>query len=78
MESAIRGYMLGVFGRVTGLDPVEVERRYSGHAALVVMLVKSIVMCPPTRGTPVADLNALVLRMIDRVLGEIETDAVKV
>ncbi len=77
MEDDIRRYLTGVFARVTGLPPAETERRYQGHAALIILLVKSSAMCPPTRGTPLDDLNALVLRTINRTLDEIETDAVK-
>jgi AcrR family transcriptional regulator len=77
MEDEIRRYLTEVFMRVTGRPAADAERRYSGHAALIILLVKSSAMCPPTRGTPLTDLNALVLRTINRTLDEIETDAVK-
>jgi AcrR family transcriptional regulator len=77
MEEQIRRYLLDVFGKVTGRAPAEAEARYAGHAALVVMLVKASAMCAPTRGTPVAELNALVLRTIMRTLDDVETDAMK-
>ena len=77
MEEQIRRYLLDVFGKVTGRAPAEAEARYTGHAALVVMLVKASAMCAPTRGTPVAELNALVLRTIMRTLDDVETDAMK-
>jgi AcrR family transcriptional regulator len=75
MEDDIRRYLTGVFMRVTGLPAAEAERRYSGHAALIILLVKSSTMCTPTRGTPLTDLHALVLRTINRTLDEIETDS---
>lgn len=77
MEDDIRRYLTDVFMRVTGQPAAEAQRRYNGHAALIILLVKSSAMCTPTRGTPLADLNALVLRTINRTLDEIETDAVK-
>lgn len=77
MEDAIRRYLTEVFRCVTGRPVAEAEDRYRGHAALVILLVKSSAMCPPTRNTPLRDLNALVLRTINRTLDEIETDVVK-
>ncbi len=77
MEDDIRRYLLGVFARVTDQSAAEAERRYGGHAALVVMLVKASAMCSPMRANAQIDLNALVLRTINRTLDEIETAAVK-
>jgi AcrR family transcriptional regulator len=77
MEDDIRRYLSEVFARATGLSAAEADRRYRGHASLVMMLVKASAMCPPTQGTPLNDLNALVLRTIGRTLDEIETDAAK-
>jgi AcrR family transcriptional regulator len=77
MEDKVRSHLTDVFARVTGRPRAEAEARYRGHTSLVMLLVKASAMCPPSSATPLTDLNALVLRTIDRTLDEIETDAVK-
>lgn len=77
MEAAIAGYMTQAFALVTGLPDAETQRRFSAHAALIVMLVKSAAMMAPQQGPARDDLNALILRTIDQVLDEIASAAVK-
>ncbi len=73
MEDKVRSHLVDVFARVTGRPRAEAEARYRGHTSLVMLLVKASAMCPPSSATPLTDLNALVLRTIDRTLDEIET-----
>ena len=77
METNIGHYLTTVFGLVTKLPEAEAARRYGGHAALIVMLVKASGMRIPVPGAGQTDLNNLILRTIDRTLDEIATDAAK-
>lgn len=77
METAIAGYLTQAFAVVTGLPVAETRRRFSAHAALIVMLVKSAAMMAPQQGPARDDLNALILRTIDQVLDEVASATVK-
>ena len=77
LEDGIRGYLIAVFAAVTGLALDESARRYGGHAALIMMLVKANGMRVPAVDGNETDLNVQILRTINRALDEIELDAVK-
>jgi AcrR family transcriptional regulator len=78
LEREIRSYLLAVFSRVTGHDAPEAARRFGGHAALIIMLVKASSMGAPISGPHAAELMDLVMRTINRTMDEIETEAMKV
>lgn len=70
MEDEIIEHMVRIFAHVTQ-QPVEVARaRWTSHARMTVMLVKGCAMQRPDAPDG-ADLEKLVLRMIDRTLEEI-------
>lgn len=71
METEIAGYLTSVFALVTGLPPEEAALRYGAHAGLLMLLIKGNATCPSGRVPPSADLNALILRTVDRTLAEI-------
>jgi AcrR family transcriptional regulator len=77
LERCIRSYLTTVFAAVTGLPPAEAQRRYGGHAALIMMMVKANGMRVPEGVTGESDLDELILRTIDRTLDEIANDASK-
>jgi len=78
METEIGRYLTAVFARVTGLSQDEARQRYGAHAALMMLLIKGSAICSSGANPPYAELNALILRTIDRTLNEIEQDAEKV
>ncbi len=77
LEDGVRGYLIAVFAAVTGQTLEDTARRYGGHAALIMMLVKANGMRVPAEDGNETDLNVQILRTINRTLDEIETDAVK-
>ena len=77
METTIAGYLLQAFAAATGLPPEECQRRFAAHAALMVLLVKSSAMMPQKDETIRADLNAMILRIIDQTLDEVAASGVK-
>ncbi len=78
METEITRYLTSVFALVTGLPPEEAVQRYGAHAALLMLLIKGSATCSHGRAPQSDDLNALILRMIDRTLAEISSDNTKV
>jgi len=77
MEAAIASYMTQAFALVTGLPVAESQRRFSAHAALIIMLVKSAAMMVPQQSPARGDLNALIMRIIDELLDEVASATVK-
>lgn len=74
METEVVGHLTTVFARASGLTLDEARKRWTAHAQLLVMLVKSCAMQPPD--TPVApDLTRLLMRNIDLTLQDISTSA---
>lgn len=71
MEIDLTHYLTTVFARTSGLSLAETVTRFSGHAALLMLLVKSSAMQACTTGAQRADLTALVLRTINQILDEI-------
>jgi AcrR family transcriptional regulator len=71
MEIDITHYLTTVFSITSGLTLAEAVERFSGHAALVVLLVKASAMQACAKGSQRADLTALVLRTINQTLDEI-------
>lgn len=71
MEGSIVQKMACVFSMATGLSAPETQARFSAHAMLVIMLVKAAAMKSPAACALDSDLNALVLRSIDRILDEV-------
>lgn len=77
MEDEIAGYMMAVFARITGLPLAEAHSRFRAQATLIVMLVKAAAMQPAQEPETRSHLSALILRTIDRTLGEVVASAVK-
>lgn len=74
METEIVAHLTTVFSRASGLTPDEAQARWTAHAQLLVMLVKSCAMQPA--GQPVsADLTQLLMRNIEITLQDIPTSA---
>jgi AcrR family transcriptional regulator len=71
MESEVTGYLTTVFARVTGLTIPEARARFGAQAMFIMMMVKASAMHPAALKPEMADLNALVLRMINKTLDEI-------
>lgn len=76
MEDEITGHLIGVFAQATHTAIEEARSRWSSHARLIVMLVKSCAMQRPDLADA-AELERLVLRMIDRTLEDISLIASK-
>lgn len=77
MEIDLTHYLTTVFAVTSGLSLADTVKRYAGHAALVVMMVKSSAMQACAAGAARADLTALVLRTINQTLDEIPTKSLK-
>lgn len=77
METTIAGYLIQAFSSATGLSAEDCQRRFGAHAALMVLLVKSSAMMPQKDETIRADLNAMILRIIDQILDEVAASGVK-
>jgi len=71
METEVIRHLTRIFALATGLSSDEVTARFSGHAALILTLVKAAVMQPAEPEPRRADLIALILRTIDNTLDEI-------
>ena len=71
MEIDLTEYMMTVFSILSGLSLPETIAKFSGHAALVILLVKASAMEACSSGTQRADLTSLVLRTINQTLDEI-------
>lgn len=76
MEIAITHYLRQVFAVISGLPQEEIDRRFAAHAATIVLLVKgsAIGVCgarPAVGSVPKADLDALVMRLVERILDEV-------
>ena len=74
MEKGIAAHLITIFSRASKLPVAEAQARWTAHAHLLVMLVKSCAMQPPDNPTT-ADLTRLVLRNINRTLDDIATYA---
>jgi AcrR family transcriptional regulator len=71
MEIDITHYLTTVFSITSGLTLAQAAEKFSGHAALVVLLVKASAMQACATGSQRTDLTALVLRTINQTLDEI-------
>ena len=76
MEIAITGYLRQVFARISGVSQGEIDRRFAAHAATIVLLVKgsAIGACgarPAVGSVPKADLDALVMRLVEKIIDEV-------
>ena len=71
MESAISGYLTTVFAAETGLPAEEAERRFSAHAAFIIMLVKASAALETGTNGDLDHLNTLIFRSIDQTLDDI-------
>ncbi|EEW26540.1 TetR/AcrR family transcriptional regulator [Rhodobacter ferrooxidans] len=71
MEAAVGDNLVAVFARETGLNIETTRQRHGAHAAMIVMLIKAASMQHPDACNPRADLMALTLRIIDRILDDI-------
>lgn len=77
LERCIRSYLTTVFAAVTQQPLAQAQRRYGGHASLIMMMVKASGMRVPEGASEESDLDELILRTIDRTLDEIANDASK-
>lgn len=77
METSISSYLTQAFATVTRRSPAQAEADFGAHAALIVMLIKSSAMLPPQNDAMRANLNAMILRIIDQTLDEIAASSVK-
>lgn len=75
METEIQRQITRIFARVAGIDRDAAERRYSAEAQLILLMVKGAAVqscgsagCPAVPPSPA--LHALVLRIVDQLLGE--------
>lgn len=78
MEVEVTRGLIEVFARIAGVDEATAAKRYTAHATLCVILVRSMSMRPPgsaEAGTADRELAALVGRTIERVVGEIAAPA---
>jgi AcrR family transcriptional regulator len=74
MEAKIASHLTTIFAQVSGITLPEAQRRWTAHAQLLIMLVKSCAMHPPD--CPVTpDLKNLLMRNIDLTLKDIATSA---
>lgn len=76
MEAEIARYLTAVFARIIGISGAEAERRFSAHAAFLVILVKGAAMqmnacCLSLSPQAQTDLRALILRTIDDILRDV-------
>jgi AcrR family transcriptional regulator len=78
METEIAKYLTAVFALVTGLPRDEAARRYGAHAGLLMLLIKGSATCSHGPKAQSDDLNALILRTVDRTLAEISSENTKV
>lgn len=78
MEDEISRYFTMAFERITRLDRAEVEGRFSAHARMAVLLVKTVAMQGNRENcvTP-TELVGLVKRIIDVILDEVVTARVE-
>lgn len=75
MEEEIQRQITRIFARVAGIDLAEAERRHAAEAQLILLMVKgaAVQSCGAGRCTaapPSPALHALVLRIVDQLLGE--------
>lgn len=76
MEDEIVSHLVSVFAQATQTEIEEARNRWSTHARLIVMMVKSCAMQRPDL-PEAAELERLVLRTIDRTLEDISLLASK-
>jgi AcrR family transcriptional regulator len=75
MEDEIVVHLTAVFARITGRSPEAAMTLYGTHAALIVMLVQSVVMHAPATDPRHQPLTQMVLRIIDDTLDAVAADA---
>ncbi len=71
MEVDLKLYLTTVFSITSGLSMAKTIEQFSGHASLVILMVKASAMQACAAGQQQADLTALVLRTINQTLDEI-------
>lgn len=77
MERQILDHLVRAFALATGTDEALAARRWGAQARMILLLVKGAGMQPPDPSPEGAALMALVLRMLDRTLDEIASEAAK-
>lgn len=77
METEIIRYLTIVFGHAKGIAAEEARLRYAAHGSLLVMMIKASAMHRTGTAEERANLTALTIRTIDRILDEIVSDDVK-
>lgn len=74
MEAEITAHLTTVFARASDVPLAEAQARWTAHAQLLIMIVKSCAMQPPNM--PVSpDLTRLLMRNIDIILQDIPSSA---
>lgn len=77
MEEQVAHGLVTVFARIAGVSEEEAARRYAPHAKVMILLVHGVsLQCgarPDRRSDP--EVEALVVRLIERALDEIVVDA---
>ena len=76
MEIAITGYLRRVFAHLSGLPQDRIDRCFAAHAATIVLLVKgsAVGVCggrPSVGSVPKGDLDALVMRLVEKIIDEV-------
>lgn len=69
METWIVGRLIEVFAHAAGLPPDRARARFGAHAGVIVLAVKASAIA--RANTERADVDALVLRMLDSLLDEV-------
>lgn len=77
METEVSRYLCIVFARVKGISFEVARDMYGAHASLLVMMVKGSAMHRSQTPQAQAQLTALTIRTVNRILDEIVSDDVK-
>ncbi len=77
MEIDLTRYLMTVFSITSGLSMATTIELYSGHASLVILMIKASAMQACASGQQHAQLTALVLRTINQTLDEIPQTTLK-
>ena len=71
MEEGVQARIVRVLGLVAALPEDEAARRFGAHVRIVFMLVRGAALDRPAGQAADPDLNALILRTIDRLLDDV-------
>lgn len=77
METEVTRYLTIVFARVCGISAEEARVKFAPHAILLVMMIKASAMHRSNTPEEQGHLTELLIRTVNRVLDEIESDGPK-